>query len=164
MRALASILGLSFVLATAVVATAASSPSEFVSDAIKGDNSEILLGQYAADHGASAATKRFGRVLSADHTKAKDQMSKIAQQLGVTPPTDPMPEAQTELRKLQGLNGTAFDTEFASYMVDDHQKDIAKFAAEAKAKDGAASSMAAQQLPVLRKHLKMAQALQNKKT
>lgn len=163
MRVLSSILGLSFVLATAVAAAPAS-PSQFVTDAIKGDNSEIMLGQYAADHGASASTKEFGRVLSADHTKAKEQMSNVAQQVGVTPPTESMPEAQAEMRKLQSLKGTNFDAEFASYMVDDHQKDIAKFRAEANAKNGPASSMAAQQLPVLRKHLKMAQALQNKKT
>ena len=160
MRALSYALALTFVGAVATPAIAAPSPSDFVTDALKGDNSEIMLGNYAAEHGGTAATKKFGRTLVADHTKAKDQMAQVAEQLHVTPPSDGAPEAQSEMQKLQGMKGSDFDKEFASYMVDDHQKDISKFKEEADAKNGPASTVAAKQLPTLRKHLKMAQALE----
>lgn len=164
MRTISYLLALSFVTATAAYAVPAPSPSDFVSDSIKGDNSEIAMGKLAESNGSSAATKRFGRMLITDHTKAKDQMSQIAQQVGATPSDDQSPDAQAEMKKLQGLQGKDFDSEFASFMVDDHQKDIDKFKAEADAKNGPASTVAAKQLPTLRKHLRMAQALEKNKS
>jgi putative membrane protein len=159
MRMICSVLVLTFAAATAASAATAPAPSDFVSDAIKGDNSEIQLGKLAEDQGQSAAVKRFGRTLVADHTMAKDQMDQVARQVGVTPTTDVLPDADAEMQKLKDLKGADFDKEFASHMVDDHQKDIATFTAEADAKNGPASTVAAKQLPTLRKHLRMAQAL-----
>lgn len=165
MRAIPYVLALSFVsIAAAHAAAPAPSPSDFVSDAIKGDNAEIQLGKLAQDQGGSESVKNFGRTLADDHSKAKDQASQVAQQIGVTPSNDVSAEGQEQLQKLKGLKGAAFDAQFASISVADHRKDIAKFRAEAKAKNGPASQLAAEQLPVLRKHLKMAQALEKKKT
>src|ERR1700761_5799568 len=106
------------------------SPSDFVTDAIKGDNSEIMLGRYAAEHGASAKIKNFGQTLVADHTKAKKQMVSIAAKVGVSPPSMATVEADAERVKLMALSGDSFDREFAQYMVKDHESDIAKFKEE----------------------------------
>ncbi|HXR95004.1 MAG TPA: DUF4142 domain-containing protein [Rhizomicrobium sp.] len=164
MRVIIPVLALSFAAATAAYAVPAPSPSDFVSDAIKGDNSEIQMGKLAQDQGHSAAIRSFGRLLVSDHSKAKDQMNQVAQKVGVTPPTATSADADAEMQKLKGMKGADFDNEFASFMVDDHQKDIDKFQAEADAKNGPASTMAAEQLPTLKKHLKMAQALAKSKT
>lgn len=137
----------------------AASPADFVTDAIKGDNSEIMLGRYAAKHGVSAETKQFGRMLVADHTKAKRQMVALARSVGVGVPTSATIEADAERVKLIALSGKSFDQEFAQYMVQDHQADIAKFKQEAAAGDGAVSAMARKQLPTLERHLQMASSL-----
>jgi len=160
MRMFSSVLALALIATAGVAyATTAPSPSEFVTDAIKGDNAEIQMGKLAEEQGGSAAMKRFGRTLVADHTKAKSQMDRVAEQVGVKPTSDLPADADAEMKKLQGLKGAAFDKEFASHSVDDHQKDIDKFQAEAEAKNGPASTIAAKQLPTLKKHLRMAQAL-----
>ena len=135
------------------------SPSDFVTDAIKGDNSEIMLGRYAAEHGASAKIKNFGQTLVADHTKAKKQMVSIAAKVGVSPPSMATVEADAERVKLMALSGDSFDREFAQYMVKDHESDIAKFKEEAAADAGSVSVMAKKQLPTLEKHLEMAKSL-----
>ena len=71
------------------------------------------------------------------------------------------PEADTEYTKLQGMKGADFDKEFASYMVDDHKKDIDKFEQEASSSDPAqVTDFAKQTLPTLKKHLQTAQSLQ----
>jgi uncharacterized protein (DUF305 family) len=70
---------------------------------------------------------------------------------------------QRSYDKLSGMTGTDFDKEFVNHMIQDHQKDIADFTKEADAKDGKVSDLAAKQLPTLKKHLAMAQALQNGK-
>jgi putative membrane protein len=118
-----------------------------------------MLGQYAAEHGASNRMKEFGRALVADHTEAKRQMSSVARTLGITPPPGATIEADAERVKLISLNGKDFDQEFAQYMVKDHYSDIAKFKEEVSANEGVVSAMAAKQLPALEKHLAMAKSL-----
>ncbi len=83
--------------------------------------------------------------------------------MAVSVPADVEFEAQQAYDKLSGMSGTDFDQEFVNYMVQDHQKDIAEFTKEVDAKDGKVSNLATKQLPVLKKHLAIAQSLQNSK-
>ena len=55
--------------------------SMFLSDAIKGDNSEIAAGRYIAAHGASAEVRSFGRTLYRDHSTARGQAVAVARQM-----------------------------------------------------------------------------------
>ena len=141
---------------------AANVDQQFLTDAIKGDNSEVTLGQMAQQKGASQGVKDFGKTLETDHSKAKDQASALAQQAGMTVPTEMADEAKQEQKKLEGLSGAAFDKEFASYMVTDHKKDIAKFETQAKSSDTQTAQLAQQTLPTLKKHLQMAESLEKK--
>ncbi len=136
----------------------APTPADFMRKAIEGDNSEIRLGALAQERAASPGVRDFGKMLQQDHAKARLEADKVAQGLGQKAPTGMSSEAEAEFHKLQGLNGAAFDKEFVSYMVDDHQKDIADFTAEA-AQTGPAATMAQRQLPTLQKHLQTAQSL-----
>ncbi|MBV9992774.1 MAG: DUF4142 domain-containing protein [Alphaproteobacteria bacterium] len=155
----AFVIVLSAIAASPAMAAGGDGPKDFVGDAIKGDNSEIALGQMAQRSGGTAAMRDFGRTLVADHTKAKQQVADVAHGLGADVPDDVMPEAKSEQAKLQSMSGADFDREFASYMVDDHKKDIDKFAKEAGMHRGPTSDLAAKQLPTLRKHLSIAQGL-----
>lgn len=149
------------IIAAVPTICAAQSANDFVSDAIKGDNSEIALGKMAASKAGAARVRRFGKTLVADHTMARDQASKVAADLHVTVPTDKMSAATDEENKLQSMNGKDFDKEFVRYMVEDHEKDISQFKDEAK-KSGPAGNLAKEQLPTLRKHLRMAKSLERK--
>jgi len=137
----------------------AKTDKQFIEDAIKGDNSEVTLGNLAATKGNSAKIKSFGETLAKDHAKARIDAVKVAKQVGITPPDSLTDEAQKELKKLQGLSGAAFDKEFASYMADDHKKDIAEFKEEASTGKGETSALAKKTLPDLEKHLKIAKSL-----
>jgi putative membrane protein len=138
----------------------AKSDSEFITDAIKGDNSEVMLGKIAEQRGTSKAVKSFGRTLVKDHGKAKREASVVARKLGVDVPNEVSDEAAQEQKKLEGLSGSAFDKEFANYMVSDHQKDVSEFEEQAKAGPGDVSKLAKKTLPTLRKHLKAARSLE----
>jgi putative membrane protein len=160
LRTLASTTALVALLALgAGPAGAASSPQDFIKDAVQGDNSEIMLGRQAQDRGASPKVRDFGKMLVTDHTEARQQASAVASQLGVTPSDRPASEAQDEQAKLSKLSGVEFDREFATYMVADHQKDLQMFKDESKADAGPAGTLAARQVPVLQKHLDMAQSI-----
>ncbi|HEX4196844.1 MAG TPA: DUF4142 domain-containing protein [Caulobacteraceae bacterium] len=146
----------------AVNAARAAQPGDdtaFIKDAIKGDNSEIMLGGVAQRHGASPGMRAFGDMLVTDHTKARDQATIVARGMGVAPPSGPMAEADVERAKLAVLSGPAFDHEFAKYMVNDHQHDIADFQTEAAHGHGEAAALARKSLQVLRKHLAAAERL-----
>ena len=140
-------------------ALAAKSPQDFIKDAIQGDNSEIMLGQLAQQKGNSDAVRNFGQTLVKDHSAAKDEAISVAKSLGVTPPDDASPAAEEEKNRLSSTSNQNFDREFAAGMVTDHQKDIQEFQDEASANNGPASAMAAKQLPVLQRHLQIAQSL-----
>jgi putative membrane protein len=133
--------------------------STFMTDAIKGDNSEIKLGQLAEAKGNSPKVRDFGKTLVVDHTKAKQDISNVASAMGVTPTDEANPEALAEYTKLSGMSGAAFDGEFTRYMIADHEKDIKDFESEAKSNDKA-KTVAEQQLPTLRKHLSIARGLE----
>lgn len=155
----AAVFATTLALALSAAPAFAKSDKDFLSDAIKGDNSEITLGQLAIDHGDSTGVKEFGQMLVTDHRKAKDEAAPLAKTLGMTMPTEMTDEASKEMKKLQGLSGPAFDREFVSYMVDDHKKDVAEFQEQAMAGSGALNTYAEKTVPVLEKHLKTAQAL-----
>ena len=137
---------------------------QFVAEAISGDIGEVEIGQLAQVRGATPGVRDFGRMLQSDHAQARTQMTSVATGLGVTPPTRAKKEVREEYKKLSGLQGSAFDAEFLRAMVEDHQKDIQDFQMEAKSGSGPAPKMAAQQLPILQKHLMTAQSLENEAT
>jgi putative membrane protein len=137
----------------------AAPPTKFLTDAIKGDNSESRLGALIAERGSSPAVRSYGRTLERDHSSAKVQASAVAKRMGVPVPSSMMPEARAEYAKLRHLSGRAFDREVRRYMIDDHRKDISEFKEQAQSGDRRTAELARMQLPVLRKHLRIAESL-----
>ena len=150
-----------FCIAALLVSTsaAAAPASKFLTDAIKGDNSETTLGRLIASRGASASVRSFGRTLERDHSSARVQAVALAHRMGVAVPSAMMPEARTEMRKLEHLHGRAFDREVRRYMIHDHEKDISDFRDQVRHGDRRTAALAKEQLPVLRKHLSIAESL-----
>jgi len=150
--------GLAFAIAASAPALAET--SEFLTKAIKGDNSESRLGALAARQGHSSRVRNFGAMLERDHRKAKAQAAPVAARHHVPVPTGMADEAQTEYAVLERLQGAAFDHEFGRYMVEDHTKDIADFEKEVASHDPAdVRALAKQTLPALRKHLATARTI-----
>jgi len=139
------------------------SQKQFLTKAIQGDNSEIELGRLAQRQARSDQVRQFANTLVDDHTKARDEATKVAQNLGVTPPDGVMPDAAQESAKLRNMSGIGFDREFVSYMVKDHKKDIADFKKEANDHHGPVGQLAQKQLPTLEKHLKIAESLSDQR-
>lgn len=157
-------LKLAFATAIAVLASTpawAGPREDFLKDAIRGDNSEIKLGQLAAQNGGSRAVRVYGRTLVADHGKGKAQAARLARHLGVNVPSRAMLKADAEYLKLRALSGRRFDREFVGYMIDDHRQDIQSFRHMARTHHGSVGYLAARQLPTLQKHLRMAEQIQS---
>jgi putative membrane protein len=82
--------------------------------------------------------------------------------MNVDPPTKPSEEAQETYDRLAKLSGDKFDREFISVAVKDHKKDIEAYSKQAKSGDNKkVAEYADETLPILKKHLDMAQKLES---
>jgi putative membrane protein len=134
----------------------------FATKAAQGGLAEVQTGQLVQQRNASPQAKQFAETLVQDHTQANDQLQQIAQQKDLNLPQQPSSDQRSELKKLGSLSGAQLDKAFARYEVQDHKQDIAMFEKEAKSgKDPELKDFAQKALPVLRRHLQMAQALEN---
>lgn len=144
---------------TAVPAFAADD-SAFLTDAMKGDNSEVAMGKLAEQRGATAATRQYGQMLVHDHGAHRMKVVALGRAMGVHPTTALSDDAMQMRSMLMGLHGAKFDAAFKQGMIDDHQKDIAKYQDEVgSAQSPRVKQLAEATLPTLNKHLAAAQAL-----
>lgn len=130
---------------------------KFVMDAAQGGMMEVQLGQLAQQNAQSQDVKNFGQRMVTDHTKANDELKALAQQKGITLPTEMKHKMKSEADKLGKMSGADFDRHYMKMMVKDHEKDVAEFRkATKKVKDPDLNAFAAKTLPVLEQHLQQA--------
>lgn len=131
---------------------------EFVENAAKGGMAEVDLGKFAQEHASNPQVKDFAARMVQDHSKANEELRSLAQAKGVTMPAGASLKDNHEMSKLAKLTGADFDREYMDHMVKDHEKDVKEFQKEAgKAKDADVKNFAANTLPTLQEHLKIAQ-------
>jgi putative membrane protein len=148
----------------ASTAYAAESPSKtFLKKAIEGNYAEVQMGQLAQQNGQNDGVKKFGQMLSDDHSAANQKAMNAAKSMGMTPPDGPSAKQKADYLKMSKVTGAQFDHDFARHMVADHQKDIAEYKKEAKQSD-AAGEYAKGEIDVLQKHLDTARSLSSSKT
>jgi putative membrane protein len=131
---------------------------KFLKEAIEGNLAEIQMGQLAEKNGKSEGVRSFGQMLQKDHSGANQKATAAANQMGMSPPTEPNSKQKAMYEKMSKLSGDNFDREFAKHIVADHKKDIKEYEKEAK-KNDAAGAYAKEALPTLHKHLETAQSL-----
>jgi putative membrane protein len=147
-------------LSGALVQAEDSSGPHFIKESIEGNLAEVKVGGLAEQKGVSQGVKDFGAALAKDHAAANEKAQKVAQAMGVAPPDAPGIKQKAVYTELAALSGETFDKHFVKAMVKDHQEDIAKYEKEANTGSGPAAAYAKQILPDLRKHLRMAEQLQ----
>ena len=138
------------------------SDSDFAKAAAEGGVAEIRFGELAEDKASNKSVKDLAERIVTDHTKA-EQLKTAASKDGLTIPANLDAKDQAVYTRLANLSGPAFDRAYTRDMVRDHETDIAMFRREANdGKDASIKSFAAQTLPTLEDHLKLArQALES---
>jgi len=150
------------VLCAASLAVAADmAPQSFVNDAATAGMAEVELGRVAAHKSSNAKVKQFAQMMVRDHSHADSQLKAIAKKEHVALPKAPTAEQQATVKDLKAKSGSAFDSAYASQMVQDHQKAVDLF--QQASKDNSLSpelrSFAQKTLPTLQHHLEQAQKL-----
>jgi putative membrane protein len=140
------------------------SDQDFVARVAMGNMAEVQFGKLALNQTNNAGLRKFAQRLIDDHSKANQELAKIASTKGIALPRQLDKEHREAATKLARMRGPEFDRAFAADMVDDHKKDIALFEHEVKnGKDKDIQAWAEKTLPTLKEHLKMAQELAGEK-
>ena len=130
---------------------------EFVTKAAQGGLAEVQMAQLAQQKGGDGV-KTFAQAMITDHTPANDKLAKLATSKGMTAPTDPSAAQQKMLAKLQGLSGDKFDKTYISGQVRAHEAMLKLFEREStNGKDADLKAFADSTVPVIQKHITMAQ-------
>ena len=136
---------------------------KFAVAAAAGGMTEVELGRLAAQKGATDEVRQFGRKMADDHTKANEELTRLAAGKGMTLPTAPDPKHASEAQKFSALAGEKFDREYVRMMIREHRKAVGDFQRQAsRGADPDLRAFAARTLPTLQEHLRMIQRISDK--
>lgn len=121
---------------------------------------EVNLSELAVRFARDPEVKRFAQRMVVDHTKAGQQVTRIANARQIRLPSGMDDEHQKLFDKLKTLKGEEFDKCYMEAMVKDHEEAVKLFECEAKdGKDAALKRMATSLEPAIKKHLDMAREI-----
>jgi putative membrane protein len=133
----------------------------FIKTAADGGMTEVELGKVAEKNGQKESVKSFGSHMVKDHGKANDDLKSVAGKMNATLPDKVSAKHQAKIDKMSKMSGDAFDTAYATGMVEDHEKTVADFEkARGEVKNEDLKKFIDETLPVIKDHLKMAKEMQ----
>jgi putative membrane protein len=172
MRKLAILLGGALALAACSTTPPPTAPVDlsnvlmapgYLATAASSDQFEIQSGQLAQQASQNPAVQSFGGMLVTDHTQSTQMLMAAAQSARITPPPPTLlPQHQAMLDQLRAAgSGPAFDMAFQQIQVQAHQQALVLHQNYATSGDvPALRATAGQIVPVVQRHLTMAQSLQ----
>ena len=142
---------------------APASDQQFIAEAAKGNRAEVELGRMVAAKAQDRDVKSFAQMMVKDHTKALNELEKLAHSKNVTLPNDLPDDAKTLQTRLANENGKQLEKDYMDGMVQDHQQDVKEFQeASQNVQDPDVKQWAGKTLPTLQKHLELAQQVDSK--
>lgn len=134
----------------------------FLAHAGSANQYEIQAAQLALQVSANPGVRNLANVIIADHTAMGQQVGAAAASAGLTPPPPTLlPSDQAMLDQLRASgSGMAFDQAYQQQQISAHQQAIQMMQGYAANGDvPALRNVATQAIPIMQKHLSMAQAL-----
>ena len=133
-------IGLTVVISIGVVSTTMAeqeslgkADAAFLQTAAQRQQSEIQWSQLAVERSESEQVKQFAQRMVQDHTKAIQEISKLAAALGLTISETKKDTPHGAKAKLSSLSGRAFERCYLKDQVAGHQKNVSEFTAKSKA-------------------------------
>jgi len=132
-----------------------------VKDMAQANINEIAAAKIALSKAKSSEVKTFAQQMVEDHSAALTKVQAVAEQKGVTLPTEPDAKHKAIAAKLEKQNGEAFDKMYMENAgTKDHKMVLSTLKSDAKKiKDADVKTLADAHTPVVEQHLKSAQQL-----
>ena len=138
-----------------------SQDKQFVTKAMQAGHAEVAAGKVAASKGENADIRKFGEQMVQDHSKAGDELMRIAGTKGAKIPAEADFVHKGFIKRLEKLKGKQFDRAYIREAgIKDHKAAVDLFTKEAKrGNDGELKAFAEKTLPTIQQHFQMAQNL-----
>jgi putative membrane protein len=131
----------------------AENDADFVVKAVKQNLDEIALCDLAMQRATHNEIKELAKTLNAAHTKANNELTRIAKEKSITIPVTTDVQSD-DYKSLNDKNGNDFDKAYYDKVVAMHKDAVDRYEKAAKdAQDADIRNFAAAQLPTLRAHL-----------
>lgn len=145
----------------AQAASLAKSDQAMLKQMAQANIAEIEAGKIALQKSQNNDVKAFAQQMIDDHTKGLQAVQAVAQNKGVTLPTEPDAQHKAMAKKLNKLSGDAFDRAYAQDAgVSDHKKVHAYVQkVQGDAKDADVKALAAKLEPTIAQHLSHVETL-----
>jgi putative membrane protein len=135
----------------------------FANKAAAGGIAAVEMAKLAQQISKTAEVKKLAERIVAERGKANEELKVLSAAKGNPLPVTPSRVAMIEMEKVVKLTGAKFDQEYLEDVVEDHKKDVKEFEKQSKAgKDPDLTKWAAEKLPMLQEHLRLAEAAQAK--
>lgn len=136
---------------------------EFILLAAQDGLLEVEAARLAESKAQTDPVREFARMMVEHHTRANEQLMKLAQGMGLEMPKALDANGHQKLDKLRAETGRDFDEEYMDMMIDEHQRVIGMFERQAeREEDAPVRGWASQTLPTLRSHLDQAKIAEDK--
>lgn len=83
---------------------------------------EVRAGELARKKGTTAAVRSAGERMVADHSRLDGEVTRVADELGVSLPKTAAPADKAAATRLANESGSRFDQDFLATMITGHQK------------------------------------------
>ena len=133
--------------------------AQFVRAAAQGDEFEAQEGRLAQTHSSNAEVKAFGEKMITDHGHTTAELKAAIERDGMAPPPPVTLTAEQYrmLNALKGLNGKAFDEEYAKQAVLSHREALGLHEEyNLKGTDAAIKQASMLATPIIKEHLRLA--------
>ena len=128
----------------------------FAVKAAQGGIAEIKTSELAVQKTHNKQVMMVAKRMIKEHTAANEELKTVAQDKGMTLPSDTDPKHKAALAKLSGLSGSAFDKAYMAGQEKDHAATVKLFQAEiATGQDKDVTAFASKNLPEIEDHTKM---------
>ena len=146
---------------TAANTKLSSGDEKAVKDMAQADINEVAAGKIALSKAKSSEVKAFAQQMVDDHGGALTKVQTVAEQKGVTLPTEPDAKHKAMAAKLEKVSDAAFDKMYMENAgTKDHKMVLSKLESDAKKiKDPDVKALADAHTPVVEQHLKAAQKM-----
>jgi putative membrane protein len=134
--------------------------AEFVKMAASSGMAEVELGKLAQTKARNEGVKKLAEMLVNDHTKANEELKKVAKEAGLEVPEKLLDKHQQAVTMFKEYKGTNFDADFVKQQIKSHEEGVALFTRASKeAKNEKIKAFATKTLPTLQQHLEHAKKL-----
>jgi putative membrane protein len=130
----------------------------FITKAAEANLAEIDAAKLVDQKSTDPAVKDFASRMLKDHTQANQELTAMAKTNGVTAPTEAGAAEQRQIDELRKLSGTKLNDTYLQNELQGHKQVISEFEQELDhGQDQAVKNYAAQTLPTLQDHIRIAE-------